>query len=142
MKPIDYMKQVAKAERDMNMLKAMLQHWEDIGLTITPNNSGMPGKKGAGSRVEAAAIGMVDLECDLRAKIDDFSRLVNEAREFIEKIPQARYRAILSLKYLSGWSWGSISDELHYKDRNSVYRAHGWALKELGRVMENAGKHP
>jgi hypothetical protein len=134
------MKQVAKAEREMDMLKAMLQHWEDIGLTITSNNSGMPGKKGAGSRVEAAAIGMVDLECDLRHKIDDFSHLVNEARGFIEKIPQKRYQAILSLKYLSDWSWKSISDYLHYEDRNSVYRAHGWALKELGRVMNDAGK--
>jgi hypothetical protein len=42
---------------------------------------------------------------------------------------------ILNYRYLCGWSYKSISDELKYNDPNSVYRAHGWALREAQKII-------
>ena len=61
---------------------------------------------------------------------------MRRAEKLIEKVPQENYRRILTLRYMCGMSFPGISDEMRYTDRNSVYRAHGWALVEFGKVME------
>jgi len=55
-------------------------------------------------------------------------------------VPQERYRQILTYRYLCGWTFRSISDELEYNDPNSVYRAHGWALHEAQTVLNRTVK--
>lgn len=86
-----------------------------------------------------AAVGMVDAERALRGKIDGYLKRISEAEEIIDQISAERYRQILSLHYLCGMSLRSVSDELGYKDENSIYRAHGWALAEAQKIM-NARK--
>jgi hypothetical protein len=93
------------------------------------------GQKGA-SRVESAAVGIVDALQDINAKIGAYAAIVGHAEKLIEQVPQERYRRLLSLCYLCGWKLAKVGDELKYSDRTSVYRAHGWALVEFGKVME------
>ena len=132
----EYLMQVSRAERELKTLRAQLDHYEDIGLLITPSisHTGGSGQRGA-SRVEAAAVGMIDTLAEIRERIAEYTAITAAARATIDKIPQERYRRILILRYLCGWSWSSISDELMYNDRNSVYRAHGYALTALKKVM-------
>ena len=120
---------VRAAEAEMRLLEAKKRHYEEMGFSISPKITGMPGsgQRGA-SKVEAAAIGMVDVLQSLQEKLNEYAALVHEAENLISRIPQERYRQLLTLRYLVGMSWPSISDELGYRDRNSVYRAHGYAL--------------
>lgn len=119
----------------MRVLAAKKRHYEDMGFSITPQLTGMPGSGQRGiSRVELAAVGMVDVLADLQAQIEKHAKIIHEAENLIARIPQEKYRQLLTLRYLAGMSWPSISDEMGYKDKNSVYRAHGYALIEAGKV--------
>lgn len=139
MKARDFFRQVQRAESELKILNAKLRHYEDIGLSIgTGNNNGMPGNRNrSASRVELAAIGAVDVFQDLLSQQREFAAIVARAEHVIKMIKQEKYRQILNYRYLCGWSFKSISDELKYNDPNSVYRAHGWALHEA-QVILNA----
>ena len=130
-----FFQQVRRAESELKVLNAKLQHYEDIGLSIG-GNSGVIGNKSRGSsRVEMAAIGAVDV---LRSLIDqqkEYAAIIARAEQVIRGIRQEKYRQILNYRYLCGWSFKSISDELRYNDPNSVYRAHGWALHEAQVIL-------
>ena len=131
----DYFLRVRASEREIRLLRAKERHYKDLGFSISPKITGMPGsgQRGA-SRVEMAAVGMVDILADLQDQIKRHARIINEAENLISRIPQEKYRQLLTLRYLAGMSWPSISDEMGYKDRNSVYRAHGYALIEAKKV--------
>ena len=127
----DYFLKVRASEREIRLLNAQKRHYADIGFSISPQLTGMPGsgQRGA-SRVETAAVGMVDILADLEEQIARHAKIISEAKNLISRIPQEKYRQLLTLRYLAGMSWASISDEMGYQDRNSVYRAHGYALIE------------
>ena len=121
----------------MRLLAAKKRHYEDMGFSISPKLTGMPGSGQRGiSKVELAAVGMVDILMDIQDKIAEHAAIIQEAENLIARIPQEKYRQLLTLRYIVGMSWPSISDEMGYKDRNSVYRAHGYALIEAGKVKK------
>lgn len=126
---------MAQTEKRLKVLLAKLRHFEELGLTITSNTSAVGGHQAGTSRVELAAIGMVDSMRGLESEISQYSKLISEAQQVINQIPQEKFRDILTYRYLCGWSLQSISDQMGYKDRNSVYRAHGWALSEAQRIL-------
>ena len=135
MKAKDFFSQVRRAEKELKILNAKLQHYEDIGLSIG-GSSGVIGNKQKGtSRVELAAIGAVDVFRDLENEKAAYMAIIARAEQVIRNIDQERYRQILNYRYLCGWSFRSISDELGYKDQNSVYRAHGWALSAAQKII-------
>jgi DNA-binding transcriptional MerR regulator len=131
----DFFHQAEASERRLKLLQARLRHYEQIGLSLSPSSGGLPGGHRASSKVETAAVGAIDAARDLHAQISALMAIHNLAQRVIDKIPQEKYRQILTYKYLCGWSFRSISDELAYKDQNSVYRAHGWALQEAQKVL-------
>ena len=136
MKAKDFFRQVLRAESQLKLLNAKVRHYEDLGLTITANTSGVGGGQRGTSRVELAAIGMVDATSHLANQIREFQAVILKAEKVIDGIPQEKYRQILTYRYLCGWSFRSISDELAYNDPNSVYRAHGWALNAAQKVLD------
>ena len=135
----EFFRQVRRAENELKVLNAKLQHYEEIGLSIS-GSSGVIGNKSSGSsRVELAAIGAVDV---FRALIDqqkEFTAIIARAEQVIRGISQEKYRQILTYRYLCGWSFRSISDELKYNDPNSVYRAHGYALRVAQVILDKQG---
>lgn len=131
----EFMEEVRRAERELVSISAKRRHYEELATSISVNLTGMPGKQGGSSRVEAGAIGLIDMTEQLRAKEIEYTALCKKAQELIAKIPQDNFRDVLTFKYLCGWSWRSIQDQLKFKDQKSVYRCHGFALKELQKVM-------
>lgn len=139
MSPKEYLQQVARAERELKTLRLRVQHYESMGFSITSRTGNGPIQASTPhSKVENAAIGIVDTLRDIEAQIRAYTVTVNEAEKLIKKVPQENYRRILTLRYLCGMSFRSVSDEMQYTDRNSIYRAHGYALLEFGKVMRNA----
>ena len=140
MRAIVFFRQVAVAERDLQRLQAARRHYEDLGLTITPRLGGVVnGGSHGSSRVETSVIGKIDAEAGLDEKIAFYQRLIQQAENVIARIPGEKFRQILTLHYLAGWSWSSITDELRYSDRSSVYKAHGYALREAQKVLNKMG---
>lgn len=124
-----------QAEEELKILRARVRHYEDLGLTITSSgNASGSGNKGS-SRVEIAVVGMIDAARDLEAKMAHYAAIVTHAENVISRIESQKFRQILTLHYLCGWSLKSISDELGYRDTNSVYRAKGWALRAAQQII-------
>ena len=95
----------------------------------------MPAGKQNKSKVEMSAIGVADLLQQLERKEKEYARVVKDAEEIIDKLPQEKFRMVLVLRYICGHSWKLIRDEMDYEDEKSVFRCHGYALKELQKVM-------
>lgn len=123
------------AEKELKVLNAKLRHYEDIGLSLGGATGVIGNKQRGTSRVELAAIGAVDVFRDLIDQQKAYMAIIARAEQIIRNIPQEKYRMILNYRYLCGWSYKSISDELKYNDPNSVYRAHGWALREAQKII-------
>ena len=124
------------AERELKMLNARLQHYEDIGISIGSSSGTVGNKHRGSSRVEMAAIGAVDALSDIDRQRREFTAIIARAEQVIRAVPQDKYRQILTYRYLCGWSYRSISDELGYNDPRSIYRAHGWALMAAQQVLD------
>ena len=126
---------VGRAESRLKVLQAKLRHFEELGLTITSQTSAVGGHQAGTSRVEMAAIGMVDSTRDLEAQVTKYAQIVRGAEAIIDQIHTQKFRDLLTYRYLCGWSLRQISDQMGYKDANSVYRAHGWALAEAQQIL-------
>lgn len=130
-----FMMRVRQAEHELKLINQKRRHFVELAGSIGVSASAVPSKPTGASRVEAAAVSIVDLTTELDVKAAEYTKLIRKAETLIEKIPQERYRQVLTLRYLTGWSWRSISDEMDYRDPKSVYRVHGWALRELQKLL-------
>ena len=143
MRAKDFFRSVIRAERELMMLRAQIAHFRDVGTSISGGS--MDGcvvtHSRTGSRVESAAMGIYDATKKLEDQAKEYSKVIVKAQKVISLIPQDKYRQILTLRYLSGWSFRSISDELRYNDPKSVYRAHGWALAAAQRILNREEEH-
>ena len=131
----EYMVRVRKAETELRLIAEKKRHYQELGTSIGVNLSGMPAGKQNKSKVEMSAIGVADLLQQLERKEKEYARVVKDAEEIIDKLPQEKFRMVLVLRYICGHSWKLIRDEMDYEDEKSVFRCHGYALKELQKVM-------
>ena len=137
MRAKDFFKQVQAAERELKLLRAQISHFQDLGLSITGGwmDSPVVSHSRGSSRVEAAAMGIFDSTQKLEQQVKEYTAVIAKAQRVVSMIPQDKFRQILTLHYLAGWSFSSISDELKYNDRKSVYKAHKYALDEAQKVL-------
>lgn len=142
MRAKEFFRSVIRAERELMVIRAQIRHFHDLGTRISGGSMDSPVVTHSlgQSRVESAAMGLYDKAQELDKKALEFLVIIQQAEEVIAEIPQEKYRQILSLRYLSGWSLRSISDELGYKDEKSIFRAHGWALSEAQKVLNKKEK--
>ena len=132
----EFLIQVQRAERELLVISAKKRHYADLAQSIGAKISGMVVQtSGNSSKTETAAIGLYEMTKLLDEKEKEYAELVKKAEETIAKVKQEKFRLILTYKYLCNWSWASIRDELGYKDKKSVFRCHGYALRELQKVM-------
>lgn len=132
----EFMCSVQRAEKELLAISAKRRHYEDLMLSIGANTGKAVISKPTGaSKTEMAAIGIWEMTKLLDEKEKEYCALVKKAEELIAKIKQDKFRDVLTYRYLCNHSWKTIRDEMDYKDEKSVYRCHGYALKELQKVM-------
>jgi len=137
MRAKEYFLSVLAAEKELKMIRAKIRHYEDIGYSITGGSMDSPvvSHSRGSSRVEAAAMGIFDATRALEEKAKEYVAVIARAERLIALLPQERYQQILTYRYLCGWSFRSITDELKYENPRSVYKAHGWALAEAQKIL-------
>jgi len=131
----EFFRQVRRAESELKLVNAKLEHYEELGFSSGGIVSVTGNAHRASSRVELAACGAVDALRDLLDARRDFLGIITRAEGIIKMIPQEKDRKILSYRYLLGKSFRWISDELEYNDPNSIYRSHGRALAAAQRII-------
>ena len=137
MKAREYMEQVRKAERELKLISAKRRHFQEMATSIGVKLTGMPGGGKGASKVENAAVGMVDLLTELDVKEQEYTAMIRKAEELINSLAQEKFRQVLTLYYLAGWSMKSVNDEMDYKDPKSAYRCMKYALGALQGIMDS-----
>ena len=79
------------------------------------------------SKQEDLAAKCAQISMDIDRATKTLLELQEEARAKIELLDDNRYKAVLTLRYLSGRSWMYIAEKLHYSIRQ-VHNLHGEAL--------------
>lgn len=86
------------------------------------------------SRVEDAVVNICSAEEDVREELAKLQAFRLEAMSVIGAVQDQRYRDILEMRYVTGWSCRRIADEMHY-DRRWVEILHGRALNAARAVL-------
>lgn len=132
----EFMMQVRTAELELIALSAKKRHYADLAQSIGAKmSSTVVQTSGNTSKTEIAAIGLYEMTKLLDEKEKEYCALIKKAEEAIAKIKQEKFREVLTYRYLCRWSWGSIRDQMGYKDKKSALRCHGYALRALQEVL-------
>ena len=81
-------------------------------------------------RLEETIARMMDMEHEVDEAIDGLVELKADIMKAISRVPDARERVVLELRYLAFKDWASIADALGLHIRQ-VYRLHDEALKHI-----------
>ena len=90
--------------------------------------SDMP--RGGGSDWTDTANALIDLEHTMNARIREMCKVKRLAMEAIEAVEEMRYREVLELYYLDGYTWEKVAETMSL-DRRWVTRLHGKALLKI-----------
>lgn len=81
-------------------------------------------------RLEETIAKMMDMENEVDEAIDHLVELKADIMKAISRVPDARERVVLELRYLAFKDWASIADTVGLHIRQ-VYRLHDEALKRI-----------
>lgn len=132
--PKTFLQQGRKSKELISAKRERIDSWRKLAESITvtiKHDAGMSGGGCPQSLVENAVCSIVDLEKEIIAEI---ARLANIERDVSNAInlfvTDDRYKAVLEMRYLNGYSWRVIGARLYYCE-DWVCRLHGMALQEM-----------
>ena len=136
----DPKKFLLKGQKSKELIAAKRERIDDWrrladSITVTLTNDGGSGGGYKQSIVENAVCNIVDLENEIISEINNLVTIERNIREVIGFVTDNRFKAILEMRYLNGYSWHIIADRLYY-GVDWVCRLHGAALEEIKRYYE------
>ena len=130
-----YFERVRMAEKKLYLIRRQREHWEEMATRMSGTSEVKIRSTNMHSPTEDVALHLADLGHDLDEEEAKYTAIVKEAKWVIEQIHQERFREVLTLRYICGHSWKTIRDEMDYAGEKSVYKVHGWALLEAGKIL-------
>ena len=127
---------VVDAQRRIRELLSRREHYRELATSISGMSENRIRSTDKRSRVESAALALVDLGADLGKQAETLAEHLREAECLLVQLPNARHSQILSLRYLEARSWEDIMRVMGYSDIHSAYRTHGHALAELQKIAD------
>ena len=123
------------AEKEIRNIQRRKQHYLDMATGMSGMSETVIRSQSGRSRVEKAALELVDLADRLDREAEQYTAAVKRAEDLIGKLKKPRHREVLELRYLAGHSWRTVADEMDYQDIKSAFRVHGWALLEAQKIL-------
>ena len=115
-------RRIDKATERVERLRARLEAGRLNQLT------GMP-RGGNADWTETADV-LIELEKTVNARVREMCRIKRLAMEAIESVDEMRYREVLELYYLDGYTWDKVAETMGYDVRH-ITRLHGKALLKV-----------
>ena len=115
-------RRIDEATERVERLRARLESGRMSSIT------GMP--RGGASDWTVTADRLIELERGVNARVRDMCRLKRLAQEAIDRVEDARYRELLELYYIDGFTWEQVAETMEYDVRH-VTRLHGEALLKV-----------
>ena len=125
----DDLERLDELRKETNRLRSRLESLRNASEVSAVNYSGTGVGSGTGDPVSRTACSAADIE-------EEMLRNVLEMVEIIDSVPTPYTRRVMRMRYINGYSWGRIAQELGYTDSAAPYRL---LLRYRKRIMS---KHP
>lgn len=91
--------------------------------------------------VQDTIANIMDLKTEINEHIDKFVDLQREIMSVIAKVPNFKYRTLLTYRYLNFQKWELIAIEMNYSIQY-IYDLHKEALKEVEKIISKTRVNP
>lgn len=126
----EFLQQYRLAEMEEQRLVLEIERWRSRAERMTAGYSKAPAGGGDGRSMEHTLERLGELAAELTHQRDKLVRLRREIGAAIDKVPDARLRELLRLRYIDGLSFEQIAVRMSYSWRQ-VIRLHGVALSKV-----------
>ena len=127
----EYLREVRSKQRYAQVLCERAQRYRDMAMRATGRVSAVRfGGTSRRSKVEDNVLAMMDVEKELRERMEELMKETRRVEKMISLMTDDRYHAVLQLRYLCGMSWEEVASKLHFSVR-WVHKLHGEGLKQL-----------
>ena len=134
----EYLQQIKRLDTRINLDLRELQHWRDLSSRISSVNFYASGS--SIRSIEPPFVKCLDkimeLEKKINAEIDSLINLKAEILDCIHGLANEDHQSVLEMRYISGFAWGRIANEMHYSIR-WIYKLHDAAITELQNILRN-----
>ena len=108
---------------------------ESLTGTTVQLKSDVVSTSGAGDRMGDTVARIVDAEEALRPALAEIARQIADIMAAIESVPDEMQKTVLTLRYIEGRDWISISERIGYEERYT-FTIHGRALVAVNQWLE------
>lgn len=124
----EYLSQYVNEKRNIDAYLEDLEYWETVGTSMTAGEAS--GNKGAGSKVETAAMYIAMIKADIESDIKLSIEKRKEVRNAVERLKTGKYKTVLVDIYIAGKSRSDVANErgVSVKKINGMVRR---ALEQL-----------
>lgn len=123
--------QYESIQRDMDAKRECL-------TSITAPIGGDSVQSSTSDRMASVIASIIDSETDLAETASQIERSLREILAAIGSVQDSMQKAVLTLRYVEGLDWISVSERINYEISNT-YIIHGRALVEVNKWLE--GRH-
>ena len=132
----EFFRQVYNAQMEIQLLRRRRDKYMDMATGMSGMSETNIRSSGTRSRVEAAAMQLVELSDRLDNAAEEYAARVREAETLISMLDRPKHRQVLTLRYIECRSWPEITEIMGYTDKKSAFRIHGWALVAAQKLLD------
>lgn len=131
MTPKEYLQQYRNAEDSINAKLDQIHKLRELATkttqTLTADNVQSSGSE---DKISVIVSKIVDMENEVDAEIDELHDIKNQVEGVISAVPNAKQRAVLTRRYINGYTWERIAVDLDISYQ-WVCELHGRALQKI-----------
>jgi len=126
----EYYRKIKDTEREIETLKAIKLRMFDECCSANCNLSDIKVQTSKGNSSEDKLIAYAEASKNLDNRIKDLIELQSEAMHFINQLDNEVQRIVLLKRYIMGYMFSDIAEELNYSLRH-IYNIHKQAINQI-----------
>ena len=131
----ELLRQLPQMEARIRSKEAQIRKYREMATRATSSTeAARVSGTGSRSRVEDAVVKICDLEAEVRRELYELEARRGQAVSVIGRVSDIRFRDVLEMHYITGWSLRRVAAEMHYDER-WVQILHGKALNAAREIF-------
>lgn len=127
----EWLQSAPKLDRRIDRKIEQLERLKSLAERVTTTISDMPrGTSPDPHRSETVRLNIIEMESDINADIDRLVDLKRAICREINGLDRQEYQDVIEMRYLNGYDWDKIAQEMHYTKRWTL-KLHGQALLKI-----------
>ena len=132
----EYLQGTYSLTRGIRFKKERIQQLRELAESVGGSiiSGSVKGSRKSNS-LEDSVLAIEELEREIYDDVLNMCRKEREIRTLIEREQNPDYRQLLELRYLNGYTWERIADEMNYSYYHVVHRMYPKALSAIAKML-------